>query len=111
MSLKRAVTAVVLLLSAPAVFAGIAYRFTTVTTGFADQRMSGSVESDASRMRVNIDGGDGANFPNGPFLLADGSHVSVFDPATKTYYDVTFDVLSPLKSLPAHARPISNAPR
>src|SRR5436305_8761100 len=98
MSLKRAVAAVLFLLCAPGLFGGVTYRFNTVTTGLAEQRMSGSVESDGSRIRVNIDGGNGMNFPNGSFLLADGNHVSVFDPNTKTYYDVTFDLLTPLKS-------------
>jgi len=108
MSLKRVVAAVLFVLSAPAVFGGVAYRFSTVTTGLAEQRMSGSVESDGSRIRVNIDGGDGMNFPTGSFLLADGSHVSVFDPSTKTYYDVTFDLLTPLKSFLGDAVSMSN---
>jgi len=99
MGLKRAVAAVLFVLSAPAVFGGVAYRFDTVTTGFGAQQISGTVESEGARMRVNIAAGDGVSFPNGSFALADGSHVTVFDPSTKTYYDLSFDPLSPLKSM------------
>jgi len=108
MSLKRAVTAVVLLLSAPAVFAGVAYRFTTVTTGFAEQRMSGSVEAEGSRMRVNIDAAEGTSYPNGTFILIDGNRLSLGIPTTKTYYDFTMDPLAPMKAMFGDAASVAN---
>jgi len=108
MEQKRILAVIFLLFCTHGVFGGVSYRFTTVTTGLAEQRMTGSVESEGSRIRVNIDGGNGMNFPNGSFLLADGSHVSVFDPNTKTYYDVTFDLLTPLKSFLGDAVSMSN---
>src|SRR5437763_12522585 len=98
MRLKRVVAAVLFVLSAPAVFAGVAYRFSTVTTGLGDQRLSGAVEAEGPRMRMSIASGDGASFPAHSLVLADASHVMVFDPAAKTYYDVTFDPLGSIKS-------------
>ncbi len=95
-------------LSAPALFGGVAYRFDTVTNGLGDQRISGTVEAEGGRMRLNVAAGDGVSFPNGSFVLADGSHVTVFDPSTKTYYDVTFDPLSPLKATLGDAVSMSN---
>lgn len=108
MDQKRILALIFFLFCTHGVFGGVAYRFNTVTTGLAEQRMSGSVESDGSRIRVNIDAGSGMNYPNGSFLLADGNHVCVFDPTTKTYYDVTFDLLTPLKSFLGDAVSMSN---
>lgn len=108
MGLKRAVAVVLFVLSAPAVFGGVVYRFETVTSGIGEQRISGTVEAEGPRMRVNIAAGDGVSFPNGSFVLADGSHVTVFDPSTKTYYDVAFDPLAPLKSMLGDAVSMSN---
>lgn len=108
MRLKRVVAVAFFLLFAPALFGGVAYRFETVTTGFGAQNISGTVEADGPRMRVNVAAGDGVSFPNGSFVLADGSHVMVFDPSTKTYYDVTFDPLAPLKSMLGDAVSMSN---
>lgn len=113
MHLKRAVAAVLLVLFAPAVFAGVAYRFDTVTSGLGDQRISGTVEAEGARMRLNVAAGDGVSFPNGSFVLCVGAgsqpaHVTVFDPSTKTYYDVAFDPLSPLKSMLGDAVSMSN---
>ncbi len=108
MRLKRVVAAVSLALFAPAVFGGVAYRFEIVTTGFGAQNISGTVESEGPRMRVSIASGDGVTYPNGSFVLADGTHVSVFDPNTKTYYDMSFDPLAPLKSMLGDSVSMSN---
>ena len=108
MSLKRIVTVFFFIFCAHRVFGGVAYRFVAVTTGFGEQRISGTVEAEGPRMRVNIAAGDGVSFPNGSFVLADGNHVTVFDPSAKTYYDVTFDPLAPLKSMLGDAVSMSN---
>lgn len=107
-SLKRILSVVFLIFCAHEIFGGVAYRFETVTSGLGEQRISGTVESEGPRMRVNLTAGDGVTFPNGAFVLTDGSHVTVFDPSTKTYYDVTFDPLAPLKSMLGDAVSISN---
>ncbi|HEX3583187.1 MAG TPA: hypothetical protein VH087_15565, partial [Thermoanaerobaculia bacterium] len=99
MHLKRAVAAVLFVLSAPALFGGVAYRFDTVTSGLGEQRISGSVEAEAQRMRVNIAAGDGVTYPDGSFVLVDGNHVMVFDPGTKTYYELVADPLGSLKTM------------
>ncbi|HEY2323474.1 MAG TPA: hypothetical protein VGJ82_11495 [Thermoanaerobaculia bacterium] len=106
--MKRILTVIFFLLAAPLVFGGVAYRFETMTRGLGDQRISGTVVSEGPRMRVNVATGDGVSFPNGSFVLADGTHVTVFDPNTKTYYDMTFDPLSPLKSMLGDAVSMSN---
>ena len=106
--LKRILGVIFFVLCAHEVFGGVAYRFETVTTGFGEQRISGSVVAEGTRMRVNLTAGDGVTFPNGSFVLADGNHVTFFDPSTKTYYDVTFDPLAPLKSMLGDAVSISN---
>jgi hypothetical protein len=108
MGLKRAAATALFVLSAPAVFAGVAYRFDTVTTGLGEQHISGSVEADGTRMRVDIVRGDGASFPDRAYLLADGNRISVCDPGTKTYYDLVFDPLAPLKSMLGDAVSMSN---
>lgn len=108
MGLKRAVATALFVLCSPAAFGGVAYHFDTVTSGLGDQKISGTVEAEGTRMRLNVAAGDGVSFPNGSFVLADGNHVTVFDPSTKTYYDVSFDPLSPLKSMLGDAVSMSN---
>jgi hypothetical protein len=108
MGLKRAVAAALFVLSAPGVFAGVAYHFETVATGFAAQQLSGNVVADGARMRVNIARGDGASFPDGSFILADGNHISVCDPSTKTYYDLVVDPLGTMKAMLGDAVSMSN---
>ena len=108
MSHKRILPVIIFLFCARGVFAGVAYRFDTVTSGFGDQRITGTVLSEGARMRVNVSSGDGVSFPNGSFVLADGNHVTVFDPSNKTYYDVTFDPLAPMKSMLGDAVSMSN---
>ena len=108
MAVRRVVAAVLSLLSASALFGGVSYHFDSVTGGLGEQRISGAVEAEGPRMRVNIAAGDGVSYPNGSFVLAEGSRVTVFDPNTKTYYDVTFDPLAPLKSMLGDAMSMSN---
>jgi hypothetical protein len=107
MSLKR-IAFIFLLFCTHGVFAGVAYRFDTVTTGLGEQHVSGNVEADGPRMRLDIAHGDGGSFPDRSFVLADGNHISVCDPTTKTYYDLVFDPLAPLKSMLGDAVSMSN---
>jgi hypothetical protein len=108
MALKRAVATALFVLSAPAVFAGVVYHFDTATTGVGGENISGNVAADGPRMRVDIVRGDGASFPDGSYVLADGNRISVCDPSTKTYYDLVFDPLAPLKSMLGDAVAMSN---
>ena len=108
MGLKRAVAVALFVLSASPLFAGVAYHFQTVTSGFAPQQLIGNVVADGGRMRVNIAHGDGASFPDGSFILADASHLSVCDPSTKTYYDLVVDPLGGMKAMLGDAVSMSN---
>src|SRR5438067_370242 len=108
MRLRHVVAAAVFVLSTPAVFGGITYRFSSVTTGFGRQQISGTVEAEGERMRVNIAQGDGATFPDQSFVLAEGNRVSICDPAAKTYYDLSMDPLASLHSGLGDAASISN---
>jgi uncharacterized protein DUF4412 len=95
MRVKQAVAAAALLLFASAAFAGVSYRFESVTSGLGEQRISGVVESEGARMRMNISRGDGATFPDHSYALTspDGRRILVFDPAAKTYYEMFLDSL------------------
>jgi hypothetical protein len=106
--LKRIITVIWFFLAAPAVFAGVVYHFETVTAGLGEQHINGSVEADGPRMRVDIVHGDGASFPDRSYVLVDGNRISVCDPSTKTYYDLVFDPLAPLKSMLGDAVAMSN---
>src|SRR5436305_6422819 len=66
---------------------GISYRFESVTRGFGEQRVAGTVEAKGTQMRMNIAHGDGVTFPDHSFALtsSDGRRIAVFDPAAKTY--------------------------
>lgn len=108
MRLKRVVAAVLFVLSAPAVFAGVTYHFSSNSTGIGAQRISGVVKAEGQRMRVDIAQGDGATFRDHSFVLADGNKVSICDPDTKTFYDLSLDPLASLHSSLGDAVSISN---
>ena len=89
-----AVTAA-LILSSSFAFAGLAYDFTSTTTGIANQTISGSVRAEGTAMRVDITKGDGALFENGSFAVSTngGKTMSVVNPSSKTFYELDLSQL------------------
>lgn len=89
-NLKHVVALAALLMLPSVAFAGLSYRFETTTTGLAARSMSGDVEVEAGRARVNIEHGDGAAFADHSFALSsgDGRLLTVVDPASRTYYEI-----------------------
>lgn len=70
-------------------FAGISYRFESVSGGFGASTLSGVVEAEGDRMRVNIERGDGAVFRDGSYVIAGAGVVSIVDPSARTYSQIS----------------------
>ncbi len=70
-------------------FAGITYQFRTTSEGIGGQSMSGVVQSDAGRSRIEITTSDNTMFPAGSVIVSSGGGtMTVFNPAKKTYYEM-----------------------
>jgi len=69
-------------------FAGISYRFEVKSSGPRDSTLSGRVESDGPRIRMEIDHGDPMIFKDNSVVVStdSGKTMNVLDPATKTYF-------------------------
>jgi len=69
-------------------FAGVAYRFEVVTTGAQPSTVSGRVEADAKKMRIDVERGDGMLFKDRSVILSldGGQTMAVLDPAAKSYF-------------------------
>lgn len=93
--MKRIAVCLLLAALAPTAFAGLAYRFESVSTGLLDQTMRGLVETDGTTMRISIEKGDGAAFPDGSYAIAPvgGSTIRVFVPSTKSWYEISLQDL------------------
>jgi hypothetical protein len=91
-----------LLLAASAAQAGVTYQFDSVSKGVGEQRMTGAVKAEGSRVRVDIVRGDKTFFKDGSYVLsADGGKtLTVADPKSRTYYVLNLnDVLSSAGSM------------
>jgi hypothetical protein len=90
MGMKRIVVALVLVLIAPALFAGATYKFRSVTTGVASQTLEGTVKTDGAKIRMEMTAGDGVLFKNGSVVVSNdgGKTLNVTDKATKSYYQL-----------------------
>lgn len=93
--MKHLVTAVLLLLTTISAHAGVAYDFTTSTTGLAAQTMSGAVKADGSKIRVEFTAGDGVLFQNGSVALSTdgGKTLFVTDPRSRSFYQLDLSAL------------------
>lgn len=93
--MKKTVIALVIVLLAPAAFAGLSYRFESASTGLVNQTMKGVVESDGSMMRITIEKGDGAAFPDGAYAVAPagGGTIKVAVPSTRSWYEISLQDL------------------
>ncbi|HUP48277.1 MAG TPA: hypothetical protein VNA04_05755 [Thermoanaerobaculia bacterium] len=79
-----------LFLVASSGFAGLTYDFAHLTTGIANQTISGSVKSEGKSIRIDVGTGDGMLFQNGSFAVSTdgGQTMRVVDPAAKTFYEI-----------------------
>jgi hypothetical protein len=89
-------------------FAGVSYKFQSVSTGMQATTIAGTVQVEGSKMRIDFTSGDGTLFKSDSILLSTdgGKTLQVFDPTTKTYFDILVDQLlggatSALKNLGA----------
>ena len=87
--MKRLSTILFVLL-APSAFAGITYNTQSTTTGIRSITIVGRVTVDGPHMRMDVDQGDKMLFNDNAVVLSNdgGKTMSVFDPATKTYFDL-----------------------
>ena len=81
---------IALVFSAVNVFAGITYDFHSDTTGLQQMVLAGAVAAEGPNMKMTIASGDGMMFKSGSIVLSrdGGKTLSIFDPATKTYYEM-----------------------
>lgn len=94
-----------------AAVAGVTYDFTSETTGLANQTLAGKVKAEGTRIRVDIDRGDGVLFENGSFIVSSdgGKTLTVANPDAKTFYQIDLGQLlggsdTLLKSLGANIK-------
>jgi hypothetical protein len=85
----------ILLAAALPAAAGVSYKIESVTSGLQSARIAGSVVVDGSKMRIDFTSGDGMLLKSDSILLtADGGKtVQVYDPTTKTYFELPVDQL------------------
>lgn len=93
--MTRFLTAAVLTLLASPAFAGLTYKFQSVTTGLQKVALSGDVAVEKGEMRLDIASGDGTIFRSGTFALVRGGApvIAVVDPNAKSYYELRLDQL------------------
>jgi hypothetical protein len=87
---------------APSAFAGLTYRSESVSTGMRNMTISGAVAVEGSRLRMDIIKGDNMMFKDNAVVLSEdgGRTLSVFDPASKSYYELHLeDLLSNTSSM------------
>lgn len=84
-------------LSLPAV-AGTTYEFASRTTGLQATKLSGKVTIEGTEARIDLRDGDGMIFKSGSIILSrdHGQSLAVFDPSTKSYYDLSLQQLASL---------------
>ncbi len=74
-------------------FAGVTYDFRMRTTGMQEMTISGSVESDGPRLRMQVDRGDRWVFRGGSIIVSrdGGKTLRVFHPGSKTFFQIKMD--------------------
>jgi hypothetical protein len=85
--MRRLIFAPLLFVAFP-LFAGLTYRFEVKSTGAGANTLSGRVEADGARMRMDVAHGDPILFKDNSIVLSSdgGKTMTVLDPATKTYF-------------------------
>ena len=87
--------AIIVLSIATSAFAGLTYKFESSTTGIRTLTMTGTVSTDGQKMRMDVVSGDQMIFKDNDVVLSvdGGKTMTVFDPTTKTYFDLQLDQL------------------
>jgi hypothetical protein len=95
-TMKRASIAFVIALLAQSVFAGYRYKVESITSGMQDSTTSGVAEVEGKNLRFDVEHGDGAVFTDSSFVVSTngGRTLSVVDPSSKTYFEISLDQLS-----------------
>ena len=80
--------------------AGTTYEFASRTTGLQASTLAGVVSIDGSNARIDLREGDGMLFKSGSIILSrDRGHaLAVFDPSTKSFYELSLDQLASMTS-------------
>jgi hypothetical protein len=91
--MKRAMVAVLFAFVARSAFAGLRYKVESVSSGLRSGTMSGTAEVEGKNFRFNVAQGDGAVIPDSGIIISEngGRTLAVVDPATKSYYEMSFD--------------------
>ena len=91
--MKRVFTLLLLLASATSALAGVSYKVQSSTNGLRNVTIAGIVTVDGPRMRMDVTTGDNLLFKDNSIVLSSdgGKTMTVFDPATKTYYEMQLD--------------------
>jgi Domain of unknown function (DUF4412) len=91
--MKRVFTLLLLLAAATSALGGVTYKVQSSTTGLRNTTIAGTVAVDGQRMRMDVATGDNLLFKDNSIVLSSdgGKTMSVFDPATKTYYEMQLD--------------------
>jgi len=78
---------------APSAFAALTYKTQSNTTGLRSVTIVGAVTVDGPRMRMDVTKGDNMILKDNAIVLSNdgGMTMSVFDPATKTFFDLQLD--------------------
>jgi len=94
--MKRAFSVLVFALLAQSAFAGYRYKVESVTSGVQDSTTSGVAEVEGKNLRFNVEHGDGAVFTDSSYVVSTngGRTLSVVDPSTKTYFEISLDQLT-----------------
>ena len=84
------------LFTAASSFAGVTYDFHSEITGMQQMTMDGTVAVDGPNLRMVMARGDGRMFKDGAILLSHdgGKTISVYDAATKTYFELSMAELA-----------------
>jgi hypothetical protein len=92
--MKRSL-AVVALLIASSASAGLTYKFESSTTGIRSLTMTGTVNTEGQKSRMDVASGDQMIFKDNDVVLSTdgGKTMTVFDPTSKTYFDLQLDQL------------------
>ena len=94
--MKRAVLLVSIALLAQSAFAGYSYRVESVSSGMHQGATSGVAEVEGKSLRFNVEHGDGIVFSDSSFVVSSngGRTLSVVNPSSQTYFDISLDQLS-----------------
>ena len=93
--MKRLFVAIAVSAFASSVFAGLTYKTQSTTTGMQNITINGTVSVEGSHVRFDVANGDQMLFKDNDVVLSSdgGRTMSIFDPATKNYFDIQLDQL------------------